>query len=143
MLVSLNANIPRYFVEMFRGEATLGIFGPLSYFIVLGNEVVLAFGPVGRRREWPSFMYIKDRSAAVQLLLREKAVGVVFAIIGVTLAALFGPWALTHALGPEYAQYSQVFLLLMLTSGINLVFGFFQHVFSLPPERSGSKFPFG
>ena len=123
MLVSLNANIPRYFVEMFRGEATLGIFGPLSYFIVLGNEVVLALGQSAAPR-MAKFYVHKDRSAAVQLLLREKAVGVVFAIIGVTLAALFGPWALTHALGPEYAQYSQVFLLLMLTSGINLVFGF-------------------
>ena len=123
MLVSLNANIPRYFIEVFHGETTLGIFGPLSYFMVLGNEVVLALGQSAAPRMARYYVH-GERAEVVHLLLREKAVGAVFAIIGVALAAVAGPWALTVALGPEYAKYSNVFLLLMLTSGASLVFGF-------------------
>lgn len=123
MLVSLNANIPRYFIEMFGGENTLGIFGPLSYFMVLGNEVVLALGQSAAPRMARYYVH-GERKAAIQLLLREKAVGAVFGILGVVLAAIGGRWILAVALGPEYAEYSLVFLLMMLTSGISLVFGF-------------------
>ncbi|MGD9126511.1 MAG: oligosaccharide flippase family protein [Planctomycetia bacterium] len=123
MLISLNVNIPRYFIEVFHGETTLGIFGPLSYFMVLGNEVVLALGQSAAPRMARYYVH-GNRGAIVRLLLREKAVGAVFGISGVVLAALAGSWALTLAFGPEYAKYSHVFLLLMLTSGINLVFGF-------------------
>jgi len=123
MLVSLNANIPRYFVEMFQGQNTLGIFGPLSYFMVLGNKVVMALGQSAAPRMAKYYVH-GNRPAAIRLLLREKTVGAIFGILGVILAVWAGPWALTLAFGPEYAQYSQVFLLLMITAGVNLVAGF-------------------
>ncbi len=44
VLVSLNLNIPRYFVERYRGTHDLGVFAALSYLIVAGNLVVNAFG---------------------------------------------------------------------------------------------------
>ena len=123
MLICLNTNVPRYFVDFFKGQTVLGIFGPLSYFMVLGNEVVLALGQSATPR-MARFYVHGERKEIVQLLLREKAVGVVFGLMGVAVAALVGRWALAVAFGPEYAQYSHVFLLLMITSGITLVFGF-------------------
>src|SRR5208337_449737 len=44
MLVSLNANIPRHFIEHCFGERELGIFAALAYFMVAGNTVVSALG---------------------------------------------------------------------------------------------------
>jgi O-antigen/teichoic acid export membrane protein len=123
MLVSLSANIPRYFVEAWQGESALGIFGPISYFMVLGNEIVMALGQSAAPRMARFYVY-KERSAIIHLLLRQKAIGAVFGVLGVALAALAGPWVLSLAFGPEYAQYGNVFLLLMMTSGINLVSSF-------------------
>lgn len=42
MLISLNANIPRYFIEHHLGERELGIFSARSYLIIAGNIVVSA-----------------------------------------------------------------------------------------------------
>ena len=44
MLISLNANIPRYFIEHYWGERELGIFAALAYLMVAGNTVVGALG---------------------------------------------------------------------------------------------------
>ncbi|MBN2296263.1 MAG: oligosaccharide flippase family protein [Pirellulales bacterium] len=123
MLVSLSANIPRYFVEVWEGESALGVFGPISYFMVLGNEIVLALGQSAAPRMAKYYVH-KDRMSIIRLLLREKAVGAVLGIIGVVLAAAAGPWLLSFAFGPEYIKYGNVFLLLAMTSGITLVFGF-------------------
>ncbi|PSB50976.1 polysaccharide biosynthesis protein, partial [filamentous cyanobacterium Phorm 6] len=42
MLISLNTNIPRYFIERYLGERQLGIFAAISYLMVAGNMVVSA-----------------------------------------------------------------------------------------------------
>jgi O-antigen/teichoic acid export membrane protein len=44
MLISLNANIPRYFIEHYLGVRDLGIFSALSYLIIAGGIVVNALG---------------------------------------------------------------------------------------------------
>ena len=43
-LVSLNANISRYFVEYYWGEGSLGIFSALLYFIIPGNLIMNSMG---------------------------------------------------------------------------------------------------
>ena len=43
-LVSLNANISRYFVEHYWGEGSLGIFSALLYFIIPGNLIMNSMG---------------------------------------------------------------------------------------------------
>ena len=123
MLISLNVNIPRYFVEAWQGVAILGIFGPMSYFMVLGNEVALALGRSATPRMARYYVH-GDRAAVIHLLLRQKAVGACFGLFGVVLAATAGSWILSVIFGPEYAQYGRVFLLLMMASGVRLVFGF-------------------
>jgi O-antigen/teichoic acid export membrane protein len=123
MLVSLSVNIPRYFVEAWQGEAVLGIFGPMSYFIVLGNEVVLALGQSAAPRMARYYVH-GDRTSAIRLLLRQKAVGASFGLAGVVTVAVAGPWILSLSFGSEYAQHSRVFLLLMMSSGVSLISGF-------------------
>ena len=43
-LVSLNANIPRYAVEHYRGSGELGVFAALAYLVVVVNLIVNALG---------------------------------------------------------------------------------------------------
>ncbi|MBP1712115.1 MAG: polysaccharide biosynthesis protein [Deltaproteobacteria bacterium] len=43
-LISLNANIPRYFVEYNLGEGNLGIFSALLYLMIPGNLIVNSMG---------------------------------------------------------------------------------------------------
>ena len=44
MLISLNSNIPRYFIEKYLGERELGLFAALAYLMVAGGMVVSALG---------------------------------------------------------------------------------------------------
>ncbi len=44
MLISLNTNIPRYFIERSLGERQLGVFAAIAYLMVAGNMVVNALG---------------------------------------------------------------------------------------------------
>ena len=122
MIVSLNANIPRYFVEAWHGEAVLGIFGPISYFMVIGNMVVMALGQSAAPRMARHYAQ-RDRGAVIRLLVKQKAVGVCLGIAGVAIVAVAGPWILATVFGPEYAeaQGSRVFLLLIMASSISLV----------------------
>jgi O-antigen/teichoic acid export membrane protein len=44
MLMSFNANVPRYFIEHYLGERELGIFAAMAYLMVVGGTVVGALG---------------------------------------------------------------------------------------------------
>lgn len=44
MLISLNTNLPRYFIEQQLGERELGIFSALAYLMIVGTMVVNALG---------------------------------------------------------------------------------------------------
>ncbi|MCJ8280747.1 MAG: oligosaccharide flippase family protein [Rivularia sp. ALOHA_DT_140] len=44
LLVSLNMNIPRYFIEQYLGERELGIFSAIAYLMMVGNIILNALG---------------------------------------------------------------------------------------------------
>src|SRR5699024_2175189 len=44
MLASLNANLPRFFVEKYLGEAALGYFASIAYLLIVGNTFIQAVG---------------------------------------------------------------------------------------------------
>ncbi len=44
MLISLNANLPRYFIEHYLGQRDLGIFAAMAYLQVVGTTVISALG---------------------------------------------------------------------------------------------------
>ena len=44
MLISLNTNIPRYFIERSLGERELGIFASMAHFMIAGSMVINALG---------------------------------------------------------------------------------------------------
>jgi O-antigen/teichoic acid export membrane protein len=89
LLLSLYANIPRYFVEHYLGESALGYFAAMAYMFVAGNTVMAAMGQSAMPRLARYFE--SDRSAFAHLLKNMMLLGAVVGIAGVGVAVSFGP----------------------------------------------------
>lgn len=119
-LISLAINVPRYAIEQSFGEASLGIFAALAYFMVAGNTVVSALAesalPVLATRYED-----RDLFGYRGLLGRLLIIGACLGAIGLGLAALAGPAVVGVLYGPEYAEHQAVLLWLVAATGIGFV----------------------
>jgi O-antigen/teichoic acid export membrane protein len=123
LLVSLNANIPRYFVEHLLGSAPLGIFAALAYLMVAGNIVILALGQSASPRL--ARLYAAGDAAGFRRLLgRLCALGVALGAAGVALVALVGRPLLTLLYRPEYATHQRLLLVIMVAAAVSYVASF-------------------
>lgn len=122
-IISLNTNIPRYFVERLLGERELGYFSALAYLMVAGNTVIGAVGQSASPR-LAQYYAAGQRNEFRQLLLRLVGIGALLGLGGVMVALLFGRPILTLLYRPDYAQYVDVFVWLMVASGISSVASF-------------------
>jgi O-antigen/teichoic acid export membrane protein len=120
MLASLYLNVPRYFIQNYLGEKELGIFGALSYLMVVGNIVINALSESASSR-LAKYYADADRHEFGQLTFRLLAIFSGFGILGILFAVLVGKQALTLIYRAEYAQHQEVFVLLMLAAGIGYV----------------------
>jgi len=123
MLISLNTNIPRYFIERYLGERELGIFAAMSYLMVVGQIVVSALAESATPR-LAKYYAAGNGNAFLRLLLKLTAIAALPGGAGVALALVAGKQLLTFLYQPEYAQYVEVFVLLMVAAGINYTFAF-------------------
>ncbi|MEG4024791.1 MULTISPECIES: oligosaccharide flippase family protein [unclassified Microcoleus] len=123
MLISLNTNIPRYFIERYLGERELGIFAAMSYLMVVGQMVVSALAESASPRL--AKYYAAGNSIAFRtLLLKLVGVGLMLGAGGVFVAAVAGKPILTLLYKPEYADRADLFLWLMVAAGIWYVSAF-------------------
>ncbi len=117
MLVSLNMNIPRYFVQWHFGERQLGFFVAVAYLMVAGGMVVTALGQAACPRL--ARYHSGGDLRAFRLLLAKLAGGIiVLSGIGVLAALFAGREILTILYRPEYASGADVFVWLMVASGV-------------------------
>lgn len=123
MLISLNTNIPRYFIEQSQGVYHLGVFAALAYLIVAGSTVVGALGQSASPR-LAKYYAAGNGSAFRDLLLKLTCIGVLMGIAGTLLARVAGQEILTLLYQPEYAAHSDVFVLLMISAGLGFVASF-------------------
>jgi O-antigen/teichoic acid export membrane protein len=119
LMLSLNANIPRYFIEHYFGEAMLGYFAAMAYVSVAGNTVMSAMGQSAVPRLARYFH--SDRPAFVRLLKNMILLGAVLGIAGIGAALFFGPQLLRLLYRADYAQYPAVFTWLMAAAAIAYV----------------------
>jgi O-antigen/teichoic acid export membrane protein len=123
MLISLNANIPRYMISHFRSVRELGIFSALGYILVAGTMIVGALGQSalprlalyasqGKTREFRGLSY--------RLLL----IGLALGICGVLAVLAFGRQIVTLIYGREYAQNHQLLLWLMVAAAAGYMASF-------------------
>jgi O-antigen/teichoic acid export membrane protein len=116
-LVSLGANIPRYYLERFAGPKDLGIYSALASLIIAGQTVVSALGNVSSPRLARSFAAGKLREYWKQLLVMM-AVGLALGAGGVGVSAIMGRPLLKLLFRPEYAASSDVLILLMIAGTV-------------------------
>ena len=123
MLISLNANIPRYFIEHYWGERELGIFAALAYLMVAGNTVVGALGQSASPRL--ARYYAEGNAWAFRrLLVKLVGLGAGLGIVGLLVALVAGRFILTLLYKPEYAEHAGLFAWLMTAATVSYVASF-------------------
>ncbi|XZO02187.1 MAG: lipopolysaccharide biosynthesis protein [Microcoleus sp.] len=123
MLISLNTNIPRYFIERYLGERELGIFAAISYLMVVGSMVVSALAESASPRL--AKYYVAGNSAAFgTLMLKLVGVGLMLGAGGVFVSVVADREILTLLYKPEYADRADLFAWLMVAAGIGYVSSF-------------------
>jgi O-antigen/teichoic acid export membrane protein len=122
-LNSLSTNIPRYLLERYEGAAMLGIFAANAYLIAAGNTFITALSQscVARLARLHNNGEYKKFS---NLLYKLLGIAAVMGLAGVAVSLLWGPWILRLIYRPEYARWSQVFVLAMVTAGLGYIAAF-------------------
>ena len=117
MLISLNTNVPRYWVEAELGTAALGVFSALVYVVVAGGTVVAALGQAAAPRlsQYAAAGHVDEFR---RLLGRLLLVGAGLGTAGVLVAAVGGRWVLSLLYTAEYARHTGVFVGVMLVSAV-------------------------
>ncbi|MEA5567725.1 oligosaccharide flippase family protein [Anabaena sp. UHCC 0399] len=123
MLISLNSNIPLYFIEQYLGERELGIFSALAYLMVAGNMLVNALGDSATPK-LAKYYVAGDRQGFRSLLLKLVGIAVLIGGTGVLVAIFAGEQILTLLYRSEYAEQNNLFVWLMVTAGMNYISSF-------------------
>jgi O-antigen/teichoic acid export membrane protein len=119
-LNSLSTNIPRYLLERYAGAAMLGIFAANVYLIAAGNTLITALAQscVARLARLNANGEHKKFST---LLFKLLGIAALMGLAGVIVSALWGAPILRLIYKPEYAKYSQVFVMAMVTAGLGYI----------------------
>lgn len=117
MLVNLNVNIPRYFIQWKLGTRELGIYSALAFLMSAGNLFVGAlaqavFVPLAR------FYAEGRRRAFTFLLLKLLGIGTVLGAGGIIVAWIAGAKLLAIVYRPEYATESRLLVWFMVVAWI-------------------------
>jgi O-antigen/teichoic acid export membrane protein len=123
MLISLNTNIPRYFIEQYLGERELGIFAAIAYLMVAGNMVVFALGESASPR-LAKYYAAGDSIAFRTLLFKLVGLASILGGAGVLVAIVVGREILTLLYQPEYGQHKNLFVWLMVAAAIGYMSSF-------------------
>jgi O-antigen/teichoic acid export membrane protein len=121
MLISLNSNVPRYFIDRYLGEGPLGIFAAVASMMIAGNVVVNALAQSASPR-LSKYAVSGDAAAYRGLTARLYLLSVLLGVGGVIVAMTAGREILTLFYGPEYARHSAVLTWLMASAALSYVF---------------------
>jgi O-antigen/teichoic acid export membrane protein len=117
LLVSLNSNVPRYFIQGSLGERGLGIFSAIAFLLSSGNLVVAALGQAAFVRLATHYARAEMHEFKL-LLLRLLGIGAVLGVGGIVVARLFGAEILSILFRPEYAREADELVWLMVAAAI-------------------------
>jgi O-antigen/teichoic acid export membrane protein len=117
-LVSLNANLPRYFIERHLGQVGLGHFAAMAQLMAAGNMVVTALAQSGSAR-LARHHARRERIAFITLLVKLMGVATLLGGAGVLVAAVAGPDLLVLLYRREFARNADVLVWLMVAAGVS------------------------
>lgn len=120
---SLNVNVPRYFLEHYRGLADQGIYASLAYLVIGVGLIVYALTQSVTTRL--AFLFSSgDLKQFARLLSKLSMLGVLIAAVGVPLTFLVGRPLLTLLYRREYADHVGLLALLVGIAGIGTIGSF-------------------
>lgn len=123
MLISLNANLPVYFIQNLHGEAAVGYFAAINYIGISGNLFVTAVAQVMAPR-LGRLHAARERKAFRSFLHRAMGVGAGIGAAGALVSLAAGEPLLTLLYNAEYARYTDVFTVLMVGYGFGYAAAF-------------------
>lgn len=123
MLISLNTNIPRYFLEHYLGERELGFFAAIAYLMYAGQTIESALGQSASPR-LASYFTAGNYRAFQSLLLKLIAIGIGVGGMSIGVAILGGRSILTLLYTAEYADSVNIFVWIMITMTIEYIASF-------------------
>jgi len=118
-LISLQTNIPRYFLQIYAGEEAVGCFGAIVYPMMAGMIVTTALGQSAATRLARSF--VDDLPAFRRLLGRLSAISAALGFVLVAGTYVLGRPLLRMMYGPSFADYHAEFVVVAIACGIQLV----------------------
>ena len=116
MMVSLNLNIPRYFIQHTLGTHELAMFSAIATLLSAGGVATNAIGQAAAPRLAKAFVN-RDRRGFIMLLAALVVVSLGLGALGFTGAVLFGKQAMAMIYRPEYSAHHDVLVWLMGASG--------------------------
>jgi O-antigen/teichoic acid export membrane protein len=119
MLISFNANIPRYFIQGHLGAYQLGIFAAITSFQKAAPTVVQALGRSASPR-LAKYHAANNARAFRRLTLRLAGIGALLGSAGVLVAFVAGRQILTLFYGAEYVLPG-LFILVMIDAGLDYI----------------------
>ncbi|PWT93988.1 MAG: polysaccharide biosynthesis protein [Acidobacteria bacterium] len=138
LFISLNINVPRYFVAHYAGEQSLGIFAALAAVATAGTYVTSALGQSAAPRL--ATYWTKDELLAFwKLLSKLMAIAVLLGVTGVLISWIAGKALLNFFYQSEYGMHPELLIWLMIGAGISYLASFFgyaataAHAFKLQP----------
>lgn len=124
MLISLESNIPRYFIENAWGERELGIFSAIAAFMAAGNAIILASSWSAAPR-LANYYADGNRKVFTSLLGKLLVLASCLGIAGIFVAQVAGHSLLAIVYRPEYADHANILLILMIAAGILYLSSYF------------------
>ncbi len=123
LLISFNANVPRYLIEKYTGETSLGIFAVIASLMMIGDTVL---NPLGTSTIPRMSQYYAEGNFKQfwQILGKLMAIAFLLGAVIMTACFLFGQPFLEIIYRKEYGQYTQLLILLMLAGSIDDISSF-------------------
>jgi len=120
MLISLNHNIPLYFIKSLRGTEEVGYYAVMVYFLIFGQLIANAVGQTATPRFANYFVNDRWREASV-LLIKLLSLMVMVGAAGVLGAWLIGREVLDFFYGSEYSSQVSVLIWIMVGASLSYV----------------------
>lgn len=120
MVANLGTYVPRYLLEWFEGASSLGIFGALSYLVVIGGVVAtaIAYSTLPRMA---SYYQSGNRDAYLRIVRSMVAAGIAIILIGEVLVIFAGESVVSMIYTKEYGGYTPAMMLLVLGGGAGYI----------------------
>jgi O-antigen/teichoic acid export membrane protein len=121
LLLQLNANIPRYFIEHYLGERELGFFAAMAYLMLPGNMVLVAALGQAATPRLAKYFAAGETRAFLMLLLRMAGLVAVGGGLAVLVILLAGKMILTLLYTVEYTQHLDVLFWVTIEAALGFV----------------------